>query len=386
MQNNCSQDSSLHKMKVLFLIHDLGVGGAEKVLVNLVNNMDRSKFDVSVTALFGGVNEQFLKPDIHYRAIFSRSFRGNSRIMKLLSPKQLHRLFVKETYDVEVAYLEGPASRIISGCSDFETKIVSWIHIEQSSAEDAACSFRSVREAVNCYNRFNRIIGVSKEVRRTFLKELPVKVPMQVLYNTNESAAIVQQSKEAVDDGLFQDGEIKLVGVGKLLKHKGFDRMARIVKRLDSEGYPVHLYALGVGPLRDELERYRVENHLEGKITLLGYQTNPYKYVAKCDLFVCASYAEGFSTAATEALIVGTPVCTVEVSGMKEMLGENNEYGLVVENNEEALYQGIKKLLDAPELLKHYKKKAEERGKMFSTEKTVRAVEEMLLKLIHKGK
>jgi len=386
MQNNCPQDSSLHKMKVLFLIHDLGVGGAEKVLVNLVNNMDRSKFDVSVTALFGGVNEQFLKPDIHYRAIFSRSFRGNSRIMKLLSPKQLHRLFVKETYDVEVAYLEGPASRIISGCSDSETKIVSWIHIEQSSAEDAACSFRSVREAVNCYNRFNRIIGVSEEVRRTFLKELPVKVPMQVLYNTNESAAIVQQSKEAVDDGLFQDGEIKLVGVGKLLKHKGFDRMARIVKRLASEEYPVHLYALGVGPLRDELERYRVENHLEGKITLLGYQTNPYKYVSKCDLFVCASYAEGFSTAATEALIVGTPVCTVEVSGMKEMLGENNEYGLVVENNEEALYQGIKKLLDAPELLKHYKKKAAERGKMFSTEKTVRAVEEMLLKLIHKGK
>ena len=202
---------------------------------------------------------------------------------------------------------------------------MSWIHIEQSSAKDAACSFRSVREAVNCYNRFNRIIGVSKEVRRTFLKELPVKVPMQVLYNTNESAAIVQQSKEAVDDGLFQDGEIKLVGVGKLLKHKGFDRMARIVKRLDSERYPVHLYALGVGPLRDELERYRVENHLEGKITLLGYQTNPYKYVAKCDLFVCASYAEGFSTAATEALIVGTPVCTVEVSGMKEMLGEKEE-------------------------------------------------------------
>ena len=117
------------------------------------------------------------------------------------------------------------------------------------------------------------------------------------------------------------------------------------------------------------------------KVKFLGYQLNPYKYAAKCDLFVCASYAEGFSTAATEALIVGTPVCTVEVSGMKEMLGENNEYGLVVENNEEALYQGIKKLLDNPELLKHYKKKAKERGKMFSTEKTVNAVQNMLLSL-----
>ena len=382
MQKNLAQIASARKLKILFFIHDLGVGGAEKVLVNLVNNMDRSKFDISVTALFGGgVNEQFLKPGIHYRAVFSRTFRGNSHIMKLLTPKQLHRLFVKETYDVEVAYLEGPASRIISGCSDSETKLVSWIHIEQSSAEDAACSFRSVREAVSCYNRFNRIIGVSEEVKRTFLKALPVKVPMQVLYNTNESAAIVQQSKEAVGDGLFQDGEIKLVGVGKLLKHKGFDRMARIVKRLDSEGYPVHLYALGVGPLRDELERYRVENHLEEKITLLGYQTNPYKYVSKCDLFICASFAEGFSTAATEALIVGTPVCTVEVSGMKEMLGEHNEWGIVTENSEEALYQGIKDLLDHPDKLAHYKEKAIERGKTFSAENTVRAVEEMLLGL-----
>ena len=65
--------------KILFLIHDLGQGGAEKVLVNLVNNMDRSKFDISVTTLFGGgVNEQFLAPDIHFRAVFPRMLPGNS--------------------------------------------------------------------------------------------------------------------------------------------------------------------------------------------------------------------------------------------------------------------------------------------------------------------
>ena len=382
MQKDYTQTSLSRKIKILFLIHDLGPGGAEKVLVNLVNNMDRSKFDISVTALFGGgVNEQFLKPDIHYRAVFSKAVPGNSRIMKLLTPAQLHKLFIKETYDIEVAYLEGPAARIISGCRNRNTKLVSWIHSEQNSAEDAARSFRSGKEAVACYERFDRIIGVSEEVRRTFLKALPVKVPMQVLYNTNESAAIVRQSKDTVEDGLFRDGEIKLVGVGKLLKNKGFDRMARIVKKLDSEGYPVHLYALGIGPLRDELERYSAENHLEEKITLLGYQTNPYKYVSKCDLFVCASFAEGFSTAATEALIVGTPVCTVEVSGMKEMLGEHNEWGIVTENSEEALYRGIKDLLDHPEKLTYYKEKAIERGKTFSTENTVRAAEEMLLGL-----
>lgn len=120
----------------------------------------------------------------------------------------------------------------------------------------------------------------------------------------------------------------------------------------------MHLYILGIGPLQAEMEEYIRRNELQDTVTLLGYQTNPYNYVSKCDLFVCASFAEGFSTAATEALIVGTPVCTVEVSGMKEMLGEHNEWGVVTENSEDELYLGIKKLLDDPALLAHYKAKA----------------------------
>ena len=111
------------------------------------------------------------------------------------------------------------------------------------------------------------------------------------------------------------------------------------------------------------------------------YNTNPYKYIKNSDMFVCSSVAEGFSTAATEALIVGTPVVTVEVSGMKEMLGENNEYGIVTENNEDALYEGIKKMLTTPGMLEDYAKRAKERGKEFSTEKTVKAVEKMFERL-----
>ena len=126
------------------------------------------------------------------------------------------------------------------------------------------------------------------------------------------------------------------------------------------------------------MEEYIQENNLSDNVVFLGYQTNPYKYVSKCDLFVCASYAEGFSTAATEALIVGTPVCTVEVSGMKEMLGENNEYGIVTENNEDALYEGIKTLIENPTLLADYKSKASLRAQKFSTTETVNAVQNML--------
>ena len=158
--------------------------------------------------------------------------------------------------------------------------------------------------------------------------------------------------------------------------------MIRIQRRLLEVGYDVQLLILGTGWQQKELENLCEENGVSNAVTFLGYQTNPYKYVSNCDLFVCASYAEGFSTATTEALIVGTPVCTVNVSGMKEMLGENDEFGVIVENNEEALYSGIKKLMDNPELLKHYKNMSIQRGKAFSTAETVNAVQNMLIRLM----
>lgn len=367
--------------KILFLIHDLGPGGAEKVLVNLVNHMDRTKFDITVMALFGGgVNEQFLKKDIRLINCHAKSVRGNSHLMKLFSPEQLHRHYIKEHYDIEVAYLEGPCARIVSGCEDSTTKLVAWIHSTINNARTFSTSFRSCTEAKACYRRFQKLVFVSGSVRDAFLKLCKADDSAVVLYNTNESEIILAHSQESTEDVFFEN-EINLVCVGKLTENKGFHRLIPMVRRLRNDGFPVHLYILGTGPMKEELENLAAENQISSFVTLLGYQTNPYKYVAKCDLFVCASYAEGFSTAATEALIVGTPVCTVDVSGMKEMLGEHNEWGIVTENNEEALYQGIKHLLDDPALLAYYKQKAAERSKTFSTENTVRAVEGMLLSI-----
>lgn len=368
--------------KILFLIHDLGQGGAEKVLVNLVNNMDRSKFDISVTALFGGgVNEQFLKPDIHFNVVFPKEILGNSKFMKLLTPQQLHKICVKEHYDIEVSYLEGPSARVVSGCNDPDTKLVSWIHVEHHTMEKLAASFRSKQEARTCYSRFDQTVCVSQYVHDDFCRILDFQRPCIVLYNTVESEKILASADEKASE-LRWDGKTKLVAVGTLKQSKGYMRLLRIVKCLRDEQYPIHLYILGIGPLQQEMEKYIHQNKLGDIVTLLGYQTNPYKYVSKCDLFVCASFAEGFSTAATEALIVGTPVCTVEVSGMKEMLGENNEYGVVTDNNEEALYLGIKSLLSEPKMLANYKMKAIQRGRTFSTENTVKEVENMLMHIM----
>lgn len=373
-------------IKILFLIHDLSVGGAEKVLVNLVNNMDQSQFDVTVISLFGGgVNEQFLREDIRYKYIFKNTFPGNSKIMKLFTPAMLHKWFIKEKYDIEVSYLEGPSARIISGCAEEKTKLVSWIHVEQHTKDCAAKAFRSYGESRKCYEKFDNIVCVSEFVKEDFKAIYPTLKKIQVLFNTNETEQIMKQKDELVDSKVFYNNEFRIIGVGKIVPVKGFDKLARIHKRLRQEGYPVHTYVLGVGTEKEKIEQYLKANDVQETFTFLGYQTNPYKYVSKCDLFVCTSSAEGFSTAATEALIVGTPVLTTPVSGMKEMLGENNEFGVIIENSEEALYLAVKTLLDNPTLLTYYKKQAELRGRDFSTENTVNAVQKMFCEILGRG-
>lgn len=365
--------------RVLFFIPNLSVGGAEKVLVNLVNNIDNTQFDVTVQVLFpGGVNERFLKKDIKYRSCFKKTFKGNSRLLKVFKPETLYKHFVKEKYDIVVSYLEGPTSRIIAGCHENHTKTVCWIHCRFDTQQTAAVGFRDFKEAKELFSRYDNIVCVSEWVKNNFCHIFDYKGSIEVLYNTNETKEIYKKSLMPVDD-LFLDKDcFNICSVGKIAPVKGFDRLARIHKRLLDDGIRNKVYILGEGSQKNEIVAYLKANNLEETFIFLGYQTNPYRYVSKCDLFVCSSISEGFSTAATEALIVGTPVCTVEVSGMREMLGEYNEYGVITENSEDALYEGVKELLENPEKLAYYKQRAKMRGKKFSTENTVRAVEKML--------
>lgn len=365
--------------RVLFFIHDLGPGGAEKVLVNLVNNMDPERFDVTLMSLVGGgVNEQFLKPHVRYVPCFQKLPRGHTQLLKLLSPRQLHNWFIKEKYDIEVAYLEGPSARIVSGCPHADTKLVAWMHCA-ATEENVKVGFRNLTEAKRVYESFHNVICVSSSVEQLLRQTVPTIKKMQVLFNTNDSKQILRLASEPAEP--WRSEGLQLVTVGKIIPVKAFDRLIRVHARLRQEGYLISTNILGVGALKSEMEALCKKLNVSDSVHFLGYQTNPYQYVSKADLYICSSLSEGFSTSATEALIVGTAVCTVEVSGMKEMLGANNEYGIITDNNEDALYQGIKSLLDDPALLAHYKKQAQQRGKTFSTENTVKAVEDMLAAL-----
>lgn len=371
-------------IKILFMIPTLGHGGAEKVLINLVNNMDKNIFDITVKTLFDvGVNKQFLKQTIKYEYCFKRIFRGNSHVLKVFTPDFLYKKLIKDKYDIAVSYLEGPTARIIAGCKD-NTKLVSWIHCTMHDESEFSIGFRNVSEAGKLYKKFDQCVYVSNEVKNQFLKICNRKDGNLVLYNTIESSIILEKADEIIKNKIFNKNKgIKLIAVGKIIPVKGFDRLARIHKRLITEGYRIHTFILGVGEEKTTIEKYILKEKVADTFHFLGYETNPYKYVKDSDLFICSSLSEGFSTAITEALILGTPVVSTNVSGVRDQLGDN-EYGIITKNNEVSLYKGIKYLLDNPDILQHYKYKAKERGKSFRKEETVSLVEKMFVELVKK--
>ena len=370
-------------IKILFLIPSLDRGGAENVLVNLVNNMNYKKYEITVQTLFDEDSQKdLLDNHINYKSFLFHQFRGNSIILSFLPSKWLYHLIVKKKYDVVVSYLEGPTAHILSNCPFKETKKVAWIHTAFDSDKAFSVGFRSKARAIDEYNKFDVLAFVAKNALMRFqeISNTPLS-KCRVVYNTIDSTKITSLADERIIGFDYPKSGINIISAGKIDPVKGYDRLARVHKRLLDEGIENNIFILGVGSQQKEISAYLNENHLTNTFHFLGFKKNPYKYISRADLFVCSSRREGFSTSVSEALILGVPVVTTLCSGMKEMLGKNDEYGIITDNNEDSLYDGIKKMIITPGMLDTYAKRANERGKMFRIDKTVKDVDDMLMSL-----
>lgn len=368
------------KKKVLFAIPTLGSGGAEKVLVSLLNNLDLNKYDITLFTIFdNGINKKYLNKNIKYKYYFKNLFRGNIHLFKLFSPERLYKTMISEEYDIAISYLEGPTTRIIGGCPFPNTKLVNWVHTEIHKPVVIVQSYRNIKEAIKIQNRYNATVFVSNTALSTFKSTFKnIDGNFLVKYNTIDSQFVKSKALEDVNDVEFEKNKINLISVGRFTNIKGYIRLIEIVKLLIKSNKEIHLYLIGEGEMKDKYNELIRKLGLNNYITILGFKENPYKYVSKCDLFVCSSYEEGYSTAVAESIIVGTPVVTTLCSGMKELLGEKNEYGLITENNDDALYNGLLKILTEPGLLDYYKKQVLKRENFFSTKKTVGDIERIL--------
>lgn len=364
-------------IKILFLINTLGGGGAERVLVNLVNNMNREKYDITVETMFDdGVNRDLLDPNIKYISKKAPCPRGIAYLFRMFSEKQLYRFFIKDNnYDIVVAYMHGAPVKVIAGCDTGKTKKIAWLHYGEPKTGTFFDFWFHKKKAFEAYRKCDAIVGVSKSVVDAFRGYTGICNSLHVLYNTNDVKKIRNMSREQVKS-IKKDDKLIICSVGRICDQKGYDRLLRVTSRLIGEGYPLEVIIVGEGEKRQELRDMVRQEKAEKWFHMVGYCDNPYPYVASSDLFVCSSREEGLSTAVTEAVILGVPVISTDVSGAREILGDN-EYGLVCENSEQGLYESIKKVVEDRQLLNYYKKKAKERASFFDTQQTVKSTEEL---------
>lgn len=364
---------------ILFFIESLCGGGAEKVLRDLVNAMDQTRFAITVQTLYPEEAGKQLAPGIRYRYCYPAADRLHVARMRAEAALGLtYPLHIRGNYDIEVAYLECGSTKIMAGSTNRRALKLAWVHCDLKNRFVDAERFAATTRRY--YAAYDHVVCVSEAVRQSFIDLYGGHPDAVVLRNTVDDADILRRAA----DSLPQDVEKRkttLVSVGRLSAPKHFIRALEAHRRLLADGLDHELWIVGEGEERPLLETYIRENHLAASAKLLGFRSNPYSLMQAADLAVCSSLYEGFSTFITEGLILGKPIITTDVSGMRELLGDS-VYGLITDNDDEAFYQGLRRMLTEPGLMAHYAQQARLRGQDFRRETLVRETEDFLERLL----
>ena len=371
------------KKKILFLIESFAGGGVEKVFIDLINNMDISKYDITVMSIWNyGVRKKDLRKDVRYKSIFP-NIKGISRVfhnfVEKSDGKLLYKLGIREKYDIEIAFIEGRATKIIGASTNPNSKKIAWVHIDLSQGHWTSMVFnKSLEREKECYKRFNDIIFVSNSAKEGFKKLFGDDFDnLQVKYNPIIAGDVIKKSQEVIDDIEKPKDKKLLVTSGRLVSQKGYESLLEVCNRLNKDKLDYELWILGEGWARPKLEEL-IDKYKLSNVKLLGFKENPYKYIKQGDLFVCSSKNEGFSLVIAEAMILGLPVISTNCSGPNELLNFG-EYGFMVENTEEALYEGLKEILRDEEMLRYYIEKSKERINFFNYKDRINDIERLFI-------
>lgn len=377
------------KRKVTIITENLYGGGVQRILQIICNHFDYDRYNLTIYSVIEDIPyPPFYPSQIDYKYIFN-TIQQKQKIWERIwikvknkcklfiyyhgSPRLFYQLFIKEKTDVAIAFIEGYATRIVAGFPK-DTKRIAWLHTDLENNPWTSVAFKSMNDEQKSYNDMDYIVCVSNIVKSTLKKKYDIKTKTKIIHNPIDKERIIRLAdKKPETPYCFSVKNNRIISIGALINIKGYERLIKIAKRLVEDNYQFELLILGKGTQEAYLKNLIKKYDLTSYVQLIGYQTNPYPFLQAADIYVCSSLAEGYNTAITEALILGKAVVSTECSGVKEQLGENNEYGICTQNNEEDLYEGIKKMLQ-PAILSYYTQKAQERGKIFTLEESMNQI------------
>ena len=296
-------------LKIAVFQYDLGVGGIQKSLVNLLKSLDYSRVSVD---LYLFRHENFFSAQFP-SGVTVRYLRETSKLFDFLPFSLARRLlrydFPAETYDLAVDFNSYQCACAVGATAVKAKKRVMWIHNNVEIKRQNEWKYRVLWFFFKGkFRYFDGFVPVSRALVEPFRRCSGVTdKPFTVLANYIDVPEIRRRMREIVP--LTVDaGCLNFVALGRLCHQKGYDLMLDAFAKASRQRDDLRLYILGDGPDRDALEEQRDSLGLEGRVFFLGNQRNPFAYMAKMDAYLSTSRYEGQPLNIMEARVVGLPL------------------------------------------------------------------------------
>ncbi|MBD5231218.1 MAG: glycosyltransferase [Bacteroidales bacterium] len=371
------------RKRLLFFIESFSGGGAERVLLTILRNIDLSKFHVTVLVINdkGVYQEAFNSLGIKIVKVLNGKWPLFDKVKyklvyNYLPPKMALKWLLKGLRaDTYIAFIEGYCTKMLSYLTPKKRKIA-WVHIDLKNfpwpIEKGI--YKNTQEEKRAYSKFDLAVGVSNDVSDVLRNSYALQT-VKTIYNPIDEERIKHLAKQA-NNYKIDKQSFNIVSVGRLTRQKGYDKLIAEMPGILKQNPGIKLYIIGDGEERPNLEQQIKDLGLQENVILSGFLDNPYSVMKNMNLFVCSSVAEGFSLVIAEAMTLGLPIASMKCAGPCELLG-HGKYGVLC-NNYEELADALVKISMDTSLRAELRKKSQARSKDFNTKQILQTIEEIL--------
>lgn len=377
------------KIKVLFRLRSMEMGGVQKVILDLLNNLSKDKFEFTLLLnLYQGELRKDIPKNVKllYLTKGKEDFSKNPllkkiqlafRLLKLYLYKKFPSFQLKEKYDIEVASSYSEYDMTLNS-SNKNSKKIAWFHSEVTYERLRSKSWEYIKKM----RKFDYVVFCANQIRNLIEEKYGITFSnSSVIYN----AVHVDEIKKKAEEYNVDYGKLKkpiFCSIGRLHSRKGYEILVNVHARLINENYIHSIVIVGDGEEMDRLKKQVIALKVEKTFKLLGTKLNPYPYLKAADYFVLPTKSEAYPLVINEALALEKPIISTRVGGIPEMI-DNNINGLLVNCNEEEIYQGMKKFIQNSKFVDDIKINLEKPEEKFNPDSIYQEVEELFLQLLN---
>lgn len=369
------------------------MGGVEKVMLSLLNNLDREKFDTTVllnlnqgelrNEIPGHVRKVWLadgKEDMSKNPVVQKLqlFKRKNRLEKFRkNPGIIDRYILKDTYDIEIGMTYNDFEPVLNS-SNKNSKKIGWFHSEinvpklQPLVPDILKHFPQFDYMVYCSQR-------TKDLMHDHYPNLNYP-PESVIINAIPIEEIKRKSEENITDFPVSDVPV-FISIGRLHTRKGYHKLMEAHAKMLKDGFSHKIIILGDGEELPNLLSQQKLLGVENTFLFLGNKMNPYPYLKKADFFIMPSESEAWPLVLAEALILQKPSIATNTGDVSTML-EDGKTGILINYDEDEMYLAIKKFLTDKEMVAKMHENLDHIEEKFDNNKVFSEVERIILNLV----